>query len=49
MDEKTRTLLANVHNMVSQLHVTGDDILIAATIITEIRKAFEESTEEGEQ
>lgn len=46
MDEKTKNLLANVHNMILQMHVTGDDILIAATIITEIRNAFNEGKDE---
>ena len=48
MDEKTKQLLADIHNGIVTMHFTGDDILKAAAMITAIRNALAEANaEEG--
>lgn len=49
MDDKTKELLANIHNTIAQMHPTGDDIIKAASIIMDIRRQLApEPEEEGE-
>jgi len=48
MDEKTKKLLADIHNALVTTHPTGDDIVTIANIIMTIRTELAEANSGGE-
>lgn len=43
--EVDKEILMNVHNAISQMHPTGDDIIVAAAVMMDLRKLINEEQE----
>lgn len=47
--EVSRQMIANIHNAVAGLHPTGEDIIVVAAVMMDLRKMLQEAPDSGQE